>query len=179
MSTPPKILVRRLRPADAPSLYAAVQASLPELCAWMPWCHAAYALADSVAWIEFTQEAWDAGREFPLGVFDAASGQVIGGTGVNQINKPSRMGNVGYWVSTPHTGRGVARAAARHAAELGFGTLALTRLEILALHHNFASQRVAESLGALRECRARNRLVLHGQVHDAIVYSLVPKDLGR
>ena len=174
-----KYLVRRLEPSDAPSMFAAVSASLAELVYWMPWCRQNYALEDAEAWIQFTQMAWSRKSEFPLGVFEASTGFVVGGTGVNQINKANRIGNVGYWVSTTsHVGRGVARFAAKQAAALGFGELGLTRLEIIALSHNIASQKVAESIGATRECQAKNRLYFHGEPHDAIVYSLVPGDIA-
>lgn len=172
-------LVRRFVPSDAPSMWAAVRASLPGLAHWMPWCTPDYALEDAEAWIRFTQKAWAEQREFPLGIFHAATGAVVGGTGINQINRVHRIGNIGYWVSTPHTGRGVARFAARQAALLGFGELGLTRLEIVALVNNLASQKVAEALGATRECLARNRLFAQGKPQDAVVYSLVPGDLER
>jgi len=168
--------VRRFEPADAPSLFAAVQASLVELVYWMPWCKENYALEDAQNWIRYTEEAWSNRSDFPLGIFEASTGSVVGGTGINQINKAYRIGNIGYWVSTPHTGRGVARFAAKQAATLGFKELGLTRLEIIVLSHNLTSQTVAESIGAARECQARNRLYFHGKPHDAVVYSLVPED---
>lgn len=171
------IVVRPWAHADAASLHATVRASLPELGAWLPWAHPNYALADSQAWIVQAQEAWAGEREFPMGVFDGASGEVLGGTGVNQINRAHRSGNIGYWVGTSHTGRGVARFAARAAAVFGCRTLGLQRLEIIALPHNIASQRVAESIGARRECVARNRIHFQGRAHDAVVYSLVPNDI--
>lgn len=157
-------------------MFAAVRASLRELAYWMPWCKENYALEDTQNWIRFTEEAWSKRSEFPLGIFESSTGSVVGGTGINQINKAYRIGNVGYWVSTPHTGRGVARFAAMQAAKLGFEELGLTRLEIVALTHNVSSQKVAESIGAIRECEARSRLYFHGNPHDAIVYSLVPQD---
>lgn len=169
-----RYLVRRLEPSDAESLFAAVRASLPGLVDWMPWCKLDYAIEDAEAWIRFTQACWENRSEFPLGVFEADTGQVVGGVGINQINRAHRIGNIGYWVSTPHQGRGVARFAAREAAMLGFGELGLARLEIVTLPHNLASQRVAEALGATRECIARNRLQIRGQAHDAIVYALTP-----
>ena len=168
--------VRRFESSDAQSMYEAVKASLAELVYWMPWCSENYALEDAEAWVRFTQRAWAEGIEYPLGIFEKRSGAVVGGTGVNHISKPYRIGNIGYWVSTPHVGRGVARHAAKQAALLGFGELGLTRLEIVALTHNVASQKVAESLGATRECEARNRLYFQGQPHDAFMYSLTPKD---
>jgi RimJ/RimL family protein N-acetyltransferase len=168
--------VRRFEPADAPSMLAAVKSSLQELVYWMPWCKEDYALEDAQSWIRFTEEAWSKRSEFPLGIFEASTGSVVGGTGINQINKTYRIGNIGYWVSTLHTGRGVARFAAKQAAVLGFEEIGLTRLEIVALTHNLASQKVAESIGAARECQARSRLYFHGKPHDAIIYSLVPQD---
>ncbi len=49
----------------------------------------------------------------------------------------------------------------------------LDRIEILAAVGNKRSQRVAQKLGASREGLLRNRLVIHGQAHDAVVFSLI------
>ncbi len=119
------------------------------------------------------------GREYPLGIFEAASGKVVGCTGVNHINKAYRTGNIGYWVSSRYTGKGIARFAACKSAVLGFEELGLTRLEIVVLTHNKASARVAEALGARFECEARNRLYFQGRPHNAFVYSLVPEDCRK
>lgn len=172
MPTQPDILVRRFEPADARSLLAAVHASLDALVYWLPWCRPDYALTDAEAWIAYAEGAWATGSAFPLGVFDATSGRVIGGSGISQVNPAERIGNIGYWVGTPWIGRGVARTAARKAAALGFQELGLTRLEIVVLSHNIASQRVAEAIGAVRDGLARRRLLFHGELHDAVVYSL-------
>jgi ribosomal-protein-serine acetyltransferase len=174
----PEYLVRRLEPTDALSLSEVVRASLVELSS-MPWCKLDYALEDAKAWIDFGQRAWATQSEFPLGIFSASSGQVVGAVGISQINRPSQMGNIGYWVGTPYVGRGIARFAAKHVAKFGFQELGLTRLEIVTLTHNLASQRVAAALGATREGVARNRLCLQGAPHDAVVYSLIPSDVLR
>lgn len=174
-----EIVVRPFDPSDAESFLAAVKASVRELAYWMPWCTPGYGLADAKAWMSFCQNAWREETEFPLGVFDSSSGEVIGGTGINQINKTHKIGNIGYWVSTPFVGQGVATEAARRSAMLAFGNLGFGRLEIVALTHNFASQRVASRVGAVREGVARNRLHFQGLPHDAVMFSLVPSDLKR
>ncbi len=177
MLQPPKYTVRRLQPADAPSFYAAVRESIDELTYWMPWCSKDYSLADAEAWMQTTSDMWAAESEYPLGIFDGATGEVVGGTGVNHINRAYRIGNIGYWVNSKRTGQGIAEFAAHQSAVLGFGELGLTRLEIVVLTHNMASQRVAEKVGAKLECEARNRLYFQGSPHSAYVYSLVPEDL--
>ncbi len=173
----PKYTVRRLQPTDAPSFYRAIRESIEELTYWMAWCSKDYSLSDAEAWMKTTNDMWVSGAEYPLGIFDATTGEVVGGTGVNHINRAYRIGNIGYWVSSKRTGEGIARFAAHHSALLGFGELALTRLEIVVLTHNKASQRVAEAVGAKLECEARNRLYFQGTPHSAFVYSLVPGDL--
>ena len=49
----------------------------------------------------------------------------------------------------------------------------------MTLPGNAASQRVAGKLGATREGEFRNRLVVRGEAVDAVVFSLVPRDLER
>src|SRR5712691_5832046 len=83
-----------------------------------------------------------------------------------------RFGNLGYWVRTSATGRGVARAAVRQLADFAFRNTELVRLEIVCAVGNQRSQRVAERAGAVREGVLRDRLLLHGQAVDAIMYSL-------
>lgn len=173
----PKYTVRKLQTTDAPSFYEAVRESIDELTHWMPWCKEDYSLSDAEAWMQTANEMWAAGVEYPLGIFDASTGAVVGGTGVNHINRAYRIGNIGYWVSSKRTGQGIARFAAHQSALLGFGELGLTRLEIVVLTHNTASQRVAEAVGAKRECESRNRLYFQGSPHSAFVYSLVPEDV--
>jgi RimJ/RimL family protein N-acetyltransferase len=177
MLHPPKYTVRRFQPTDAPSFYAAVRESIADLTYWMPWCSKEYAPSDAEAWMQTTSDMWATGAEYPMGIFDANTGAVVGGTGVNHINRAYRIGNIGYWVSSTHTGQGLARFAAHQSAVLGFKELGLTRLEIVVLTHNKASQRVAERIGAKLECEARNRVYFQGAPHNAFVYSLLPDDL--
>jgi RimJ/RimL family protein N-acetyltransferase len=61
---------------------------------------------------------------------------------------------------------------------LAFEQLGLVRVEIVVAVGNEASQRVAQKVGALREGILRNRIVLGDKIYDAVMYSLIPEDLG-
>jgi RimJ/RimL family protein N-acetyltransferase len=172
------VLIRPLTDDDVRPLYRAVRASIDSLSYWLPWCHADYSEADAAEWIAYSMRAWQARNGFPLGVFDR-SGELIGGVGLSHVDRVNNMANVGYWVSAPHCGNGVATTAARLAARIGFGQLGFTRLEIVVLTENLASHRVAMKLGATREAEARNRLVFRGRPANAVVYSLIPGDLAE
>ncbi|PKY09449.1 hypothetical protein B1757_14865 [Acidithiobacillus marinus] len=47
----------------------------------------------------------------------------------------------------------------------------INRLEVVAAIENHASRRVAEKAGATFEGIAKARLLIHGQYHDAAMYS--------
>ncbi len=171
-----QLQIRPYLQSDAPSLFAAVRASIDALTQTLPWAHAGYAMTDTEQWLAHCLRSWEAKLEYPMGVFDAQQ-TVIGGVGLNRIDRANGIANLGYWVATAHCGRGVASTAARLAAEIGFAELGFHRLEIVVLTDNHASKAVANKVGAKLEAQARNRLVLHGRSQDALVYSLVPEDV--
>lgn len=173
-----EIAIRSLDSADAVPLYEAVRESLPALERWLPWAHDGYTRRETEDWIASCTADWASGASFPFLIVDARAGTILGGAGVNRIDREHRFANVGYWVRTGRTGRGIATRAVRLVADFTFHDLGLTRLEIVADVDNAASRRVAEKAGARFECIARNRVVTRGHVRDAAVYSLIPADLG-
>jgi len=161
---------------DAEALHAAVRQSLDELIVWLSWCHRDYSLDDSLTFLRGRPEAFHQDGEYSFAIVDAANGELLGATGINQIDRAARRANLGYWLRTSATGRGVATRATRICAAWAFDAVQLQRIEIVAAIGNTASQRVAERVGATRECVARNRLRVHDVPHAAVVYSLIPSD---
>ncbi len=172
------IRLRRYRVADVPLLFAAVRESIKEISRWMEWCHPAYSIEESSTWVLSRDEAWASGAEYGFVITDAQTGMLLGGVGLNFLRRENQSANLGYWVRTSQAGRGVASAATILTARFGFEELGLTRIEIVAAVGNLASQRVAEKVGATREGVLRNRLIINGQPHDAVMFSLVPQDVN-
>jgi ribosomal-protein-serine acetyltransferase len=173
-----ELLLRPLQRTDREALFEAVIESVPQVSPWLPWCHSGYAIAETDAFIESCITAWLQQAYFPFAIFDARTGQYLGGTGVNHIERMNRLGNVGYWIRTSATRRGVASKAVRLVAKFAFETVQLVRLEIVVRPDNVASRRAAEKSGAKLETIARNRIFHHGKACDAALYSLIPADLG-
>lgn len=174
-----RLLLHPWRDADAAELHAAVRESLDSVGRWLPWCHADYGLEQATAWSAHCRAAWQAGEQFAFAVCDAASGELLGGCGLNQLNTAHRNANLGYWVRASRQGQGVAAAAARLVARFGFIELGLIRIEIVTLPGNHASRRVAAKLGAAFEGIARQRLWAWDRAHDAAVHALIPADLDQ
>ena len=171
------VLIRPLEHADRDAVFSAVRESIAEISPWLPWCHSAYMPEETTAFIESTRTAWAQESSFNFGVFEATDTGYLGGVSVNHIVRQNRMANVGYWVRTSATKRGIASRAVRLAAQFAFEDLGLTRIEIAAIPENMASRRAAEKAGAKLEAIARNRIVMHGHAYPAALYSLLPTDL--
>jgi len=167
------VKIRRYCADDIPSLFEAARESTKEMLAWLSWCHPNYTVEESRSFVLSSETAWNEKTRFAFAVFDVSSGLFLGGVGLNQINRNHNFANLGYWVRSSQTGRGVATAATLLAAEFGFEDLGLNRIEILTATGNAASGRVAENAGAKREGILRNRLLLHNSPHDAVIYSLI------
>jgi RimJ/RimL family protein N-acetyltransferase len=171
------ILLRTLREEDVNALYEAARESIAEVSVWLPWCHENYSIEETRGFIGSRESAAQGGEWYSFGIFEKDGGRFLGGVGINFINRVHQMANLGYWVRTGATGRGIATAATRLAAKFGFEQLGLQRLEIVIAVANRGSQRVAEKAGATREGVLRNRLLIRGESLDAVLFSLVPEDL--
>lgn len=166
------IFLRPYRPGDETEVFAAIRESVEELSRWMPWCHPGYSIEETRAWIEHCGVARARGSEFHF-VIEDASGAFLGTCGLNQMRVEHRMANLGYWVRTSATGRGVATRAVGRLAEFAFRETELVRLEIVVALDNFPSMRVAEKSGAIREGIAHQRLRIHDRSEDAVVYAIL------
>jgi len=171
------IEIRPFREDDASALHTAARESLEELCAWMTWCRPDYSLEHARSFIAATSSAWNAGREFCFAIVNATDEAFLGSVGISQINRMHNVANLGYWVRRTCARRGTASMAVPLAAKFAFQHAALNRLELLIPVGNNASQRVALKVGAHREGILRDRLLLTGKFHDAVLYSLIPQDL--
>lgn len=172
------VTIRPFEPEDVPGFFSTVHLSADVLGRWMPWCHANYSIEEAMAWLATCQKEWSQGTSYPFLVVDPNTNEVLGSVDINQINRDHNFGNIGYWVSSSHAGRGIATSAVKKVARFGFREAGFTRLEIVTLTDNLASRRVAEKAGAKLECIARNRLMGWGKTHDAAVYSLIPTDIA-
>jgi RimJ/RimL family protein N-acetyltransferase len=171
-----RLVLRRYEQRFAPLLWEAVQAARsPAFTRYATWCHAAYGVADSHAFVEQCVTNWANGTAFEFAIFDAQTAAFCGGIGLNQPNVRHGFYNLGYWVSPAHQRQGLASLAVQQLAQAAFADLpALNRIEILTAPDNEASQRTALSAGATREGVLRQRLREHdGAVLDAVLFSLV------
>lgn len=171
-----RLLIRRYETSDEEVLYQAARESIAQVFEFLPWCHPDYQKRDATNWLETIAPNWKDGSAYNFGIFCKGGDEFHGGCGVNQIDGHP-IANLGYWIKTPSAGKGIATEATIGLARFCTEKMGLQRIEIVMSIQNRASKAVAEASGAQFEGRARNRLLLHGKRHDALIYSITPADL--
>jgi RimJ/RimL family protein N-acetyltransferase len=176
-STLLNITLRPPKMDDVERIHEAVLVSIPQLRPWMEWCDENYSIEVPNAFVKAQPESWANDTNYQFTIIDREIDQVLGGGGLNHINRYYRMANLGYWIRSDRTKEGFATEATRLIAKFGFEQLGLKRIEIVTAVDNIASRRVAEKSGATFEAILRNRMKLQGVNIDAAMHSLIPEDL--
>lgn len=142
-----RLVLRCWRPDDAPLLKEAIDASLPALQQWMPWATTEPSPVESLATrLANFRRAFQEGRSWTFGVFDADEARVIGGTGLHPRTEPGRL-EIGYWIRSSETGRGYATEIAAALVDRAFTLHGVDAVEIRCDARNAASAAVPRRLG--------------------------------
>jgi ribosomal-protein-serine acetyltransferase len=169
----------RLVPFDVSfteALFEAAQESQRELTGSVSWHSPNYSMDDARRWLQARERERFEGRSYDFAITDGQNGELVGGCGIDRLQTKNRLGNLYYWVRSSRTHEGAATAAALAIASFGFTALHLIRLEIVVAETNYGGQAIAEKIGAAREIRLPNRLILDGEILHAYLFSLLPPE---
>lgn len=170
------LLLRPWRPEDADALHRACQDADIRRWSALP---SPYPREHAVAFVERTAPKWLADDiAYHLGVFDAATGHLLGTCALNALDLARGDARIGYWTAPWARGHGVAERACRLLARWAFEELGLERIGWRAVVGNHASRLVALRLGVRMEGIQRAGLRhSDGRRADAWAGSLLPGDL--
>lgn len=148
--------LRPWAPADAPALARALRDSESHLRRWTPWVidgrTPGLALEQRLA---LHQQAFADGTEWVYGIFAPAGAahdggaplpEVLGGCGLYPRVGAGAI-ELGYWLATSATGRGLATRATEALVRIAFASPAIERIEIRVEPDNAASARIPARLG--------------------------------
>jgi RimJ/RimL family protein N-acetyltransferase len=140
------VVLERATPAHVTSAVASINESLEHLRPWMAWAQEP-ATAEAIGKVYADADAgWAARTEFTYVVVDAATGKVIGGSGLHGRLGPNGL-EIGYWVHVDRIGRGLATEVARALTGAAFTIPGIERVRIQCADDNVRSARVPAKLG--------------------------------
>lgn len=168
--------LRAWRAADVDGIHRACQD--PDIQRWT-LIPSPYTRDDAVSFVnEIAPRGWAEDSAAAFGVFDTASGDLLGSCGLVKLDLPASTAEIGYWVAPWARRRRVAERAARAVARWAFDKLGIQRLAWHAEAGNHASRLVAERIGCQIEGTLRAAPHPRGTHHvDLWVGSLLPGEL--
>lgn len=176
------VQLRMITPRSATQLFTLARD--PLLSRFLQW-PAHETVQDSIDYINDARRFWEQRVAFLPGIFDTERDRLIGCTGVSQVDRTNRRGELGTWLGRPYQRRGFnlhAKAAMLHFA---FSIIQLRRLELLVRVDNEASLASVRRLPRVREegVLAQRLAFEHSErggvesggveLHDAVLFSLL------
>lgn len=140
------VVLERVTPAHVAGAVAAINESLEHLRPWMAWAQEP-ATAEAIGRVYAdAAAAWEARTDFTYVLVDAATAEVVGGSGLHGRLGPDGL-EIGYWVHVDRIGRGLATAVARALTTAAFAIPGIERVRIQCADDNVRSARVPAKLG--------------------------------
>jgi len=141
------ISLRKYRLGDEFALLEGICESIQELTYW-GFYHVGFTLEDAKEDVVSRIAGWAEGNSYTYFIEALPGPLFVGNCVISELEPERNHAALGWWVRTSQTGRGIATAAGRLAAQAAFEDLHLTSLSIYTNANNRASRRVAEKIGA-------------------------------
>ncbi|MEU4978870.1 GNAT family N-acetyltransferase [Streptomyces sp. NPDC021969] len=171
--TTDRLVLRTVGPRDAEAVYAAAQD--PDIQRWTT-IPSPYLPEHARGFTEQrVPDGWANDSMFTFGLFLPA-GDLVGMLAVTMISLGT--GEIGFWGTKEHRGRGYITEASVAAARWAFTERAVDRLEWRAEVGNTGSRAVAQRAGFTMEGTLRSAINNKGVRRDCWIGSLLPSDLA-
>ena len=176
--TTERLVLRWWTADDAAGLQAAVAEDREALLPWLPWARTTHGTPeDSAGTIRFFDDLRAKGEDFTLGVFDRATGAVVGGTGFHRLVPAAREAECGYWVRGARQREGLGTEMTRAALSAGFRDWGFRRIHLQCAASNAGSRGILEKLGLALEGRLRAARWIEGRGwDDHLIYGVLAEE---
>ncbi len=162
---------------DAAPLFEAIDESREHLSTFLSWVKDHQTVDDTRDFIVRAQANWLLRQELHVGIWEAATGHCLGGTGYYHMGDASMWDvgsfEIGYWLRASAEGQGYMTETARLLTDYAFEALGANRVEINCDARNVRSAAVPRRLGFVLEGWLRNQILASdGTVSDRLVFAL-------
>ena len=163
--------------SHAEELFALIDLSRDYLHQGMGWLDKTTAVADVETFIKdcIEQNEKDCGLTFIITERD----NICGTVNFHRIDKMHNTGEIGYWLSQSHSGRGIMTLAVKELVRIGFEELNLNIIEIHCAEGNAKSRAVPERLGFTYEATLRQREWLYSKYVNHAIYSMLASEYRK
>ena len=172
----PRLVLRPFRRKDTTPVHDSVRASLPELAEYLPWA-VNYQRSVTSQFIKDSIGAWASGRAFDFSIREVEDlDRHVGNVSVWFTSRANGVGEVGYWIRSDMTGKGIGTEATARILQVAFEELQMHRVTMRIAVGNVASERIVQKLGFLKEGTLRDEVKVGGKWLDHTVWGLLDRE---
>jgi RimJ/RimL family protein N-acetyltransferase len=172
-----RLILQRFTRRDASTLDEAIRESLADLNQWLPWARLDYTSSDTTSFIRESAQAWKEERAWDYSIRMVEDpGRHVGNISFWTVSKLGKIAEIGYWVRSTETSRGICTEAVDLLLEEAFNSAGYHKVVLRIAVGNDASDRVAEKLGFTREGVLREELLIRGNWVDHSLWSLLDRE---
>jgi RimJ/RimL family protein N-acetyltransferase len=142
-----RLTIRAPQWGDGADVNAAIRESAGELRPWLPFAENIPSLEESEASVRKARLKFMERSDLMLHLRDKITDEFVGSSGLHRIDWNARCFEIGYWVRTSRSGKGLVTEAVRGIEQFAILHLQANRLEIRCDARNVRSAKVAERLG--------------------------------
>lgn len=169
-----RLLMRPPQAGDGPRFFEALSESLVEMrqfLAALPWIAAEPSPDAAELYCRNGQANFVARKDLPFFLFERTTGQLVGATAVWATPKTE----VGYWVRSSRSGRGLIAEAVEATVQYAFARIGVVRVELITDEANLASRKVADRCGFVLEGTLRHdHKAPDGSLRNTCLYARFP-----
>ncbi|HZT54852.1 MAG TPA: GNAT family N-acetyltransferase [Burkholderiaceae bacterium] len=173
-----RLLMRPPQAGDGPQFFEALSESLAELRRFLSalaWVAAEPSLEASELYCRTGQANFVARKDLPFFLFERASGQLVGATGLHRTAWGTPKTEVGYWVRSSRSGQGLMAEAVEATTRYAFAHIGAVRVELITDAANQASRKVADRCGfRLEGTLVHDRRAPDGSLRSTCIYARFP-----
>ena len=172
-----RVTLQRFTRRDSGTIDEAIRESLPDLNQWLPWARLDYTASDTTAFIRESIQAWKEDRawDYSIRIHDEPR-RHVGNISFWTVSKLGKIAEIGYWVRSEETSKGICTEAVGLLLEEVFNSMGYHKIVLRIAVGNDASDRVAEKLGFTREGVLREELLIRGNWVDHSLWSLLDRE---
>jgi RimJ/RimL family protein N-acetyltransferase len=162
---------------DVSMLTACVNASRAHLLPWMPWPALFDDPSHGQRYVRNMQAAWIRREDFVFGIWEIATGRLMGSCGLHDPDWKTPKLMIGYWIHPAVQGKGYVTEAVKLLTKFGFEHLHAQRLYISCDAANTRSAAVPPRAGYTQEAYLRNeRRDTQGALSDTLMFGMTRAD---
>lgn len=140
---------------------------------WLPWVDSTLTVEETRNNLSERIETFNKGEQAPF--YGTFNGEFIASVGFVILNEDE--GEIGYWLLSNYSGRGLMTKFVKACIDYGFNELNLKKIVIKCAEGNIKSASIPKRLGFAQSDKTEKVRVRNGEEHRTLIFTLDKDDL--